>query len=51
MGSMVLGWLGDRIGLPDMLMLCSLIPLIGLLAFALPPDDKLRAWNRPPGTS
>ncbi len=49
-GSMVLGWLGDRIGLPDMLMLCSLIPLIGLLAFALPPDDKLRAWSRPPGT-
>ncbi len=51
MGSMVLGWLGDRIGLPDMLMLCSLIPLIGLLAFALPPDNKLRAWSRPPGTS
>ncbi len=51
MGSMVLGWLGDRIGLPDMLMLCSLIPLIGLLAFALPPDDKLRAWSRPPGGS
>ena len=50
-GSMVLGWLGDRIGLPDMLMLCSLIPLIGLLAFALPPDDKLRAWSRPPGAS
>jgi FSR family fosmidomycin resistance protein-like MFS transporter len=51
MGSMVLGWLGDRIGLPDMLMLCSLIPLIGLLAFALPPDDKLRAWSRPPEAS
>ncbi len=51
MGSMVLGWLGDRIGLPDMLMLCSIIPLIGLLAFALPPDDKLRAWSRPPGGS
>jgi FSR family fosmidomycin resistance protein-like MFS transporter len=50
-GSMVLGWLGDRIGLPDMLMWCSLIPLIGLLAFALPPDDKLRAWSRPPGAS
>jgi FSR family fosmidomycin resistance protein-like MFS transporter len=51
MGSMVLGWLGDRIGLPDMLMVCSLIPLIGLLAFALPPDDKLRAWSRPPEAS
>jgi FSR family fosmidomycin resistance protein-like MFS transporter len=51
MGSMVLGWLGDRIGLPDMLMLCSLIPLIGLLAFALPPDEELRAWSRPPGGS
>jgi FSR family fosmidomycin resistance protein-like MFS transporter len=50
-GSMVLGWLGDRIGLPDMLMLCSLIPLLGLLAFALPSDDKLRAWSQPPGGS
>jgi FSR family fosmidomycin resistance protein-like MFS transporter len=51
MGSMVLGWLGDVIGLPDMIRVCSLIPLLGLLAFALPPDRKLREWSRGPAVS
>ncbi|HEU4965002.1 MAG TPA: MFS transporter, partial [Bacilli bacterium] len=41
-GSMVLGNLGDAFGIKFVIQFVSLLPLLGLLAFFLPPDHKLK---------
>ncbi len=45
-GASVLGRLADLQGLPFVMSLCSYLPLIGLLAFFLPKDTTLAAWEK-----
>lgn len=39
-GSILFGTIGDMFGLPTMMLVCSLVPLIGLLVFFLP-DERV----------
>ncbi|WP_255298484.1 MFS transporter [Brevibacillus dissolubilis] len=43
-GASVLGSIADVQGLFFVMVLCSLMPLIGLLGFTLPKDSQLRKW-------
>lgn len=44
-GSVVLGSMIDIAGLKPTMVVVSLLPLLGLLAFLLPTDDKIKSWN------
>jgi FSR family fosmidomycin resistance protein-like MFS transporter len=43
-GAVALGKLADLNGLSFIMMFCSCLPLIGVLTWFLPGDDKLRKW-------
>lgn len=45
LGSVVLGSFIDWIGLTPTIILTSFLPLLGLFAFLLPTDDKIRQWH------
>lgn len=45
LGSVVLGKLADLFGLPNIMIFCSLLPLLGILTFLLPTDKKLKQWE------
>ncbi|MFA1820396.1 MFS transporter [Virgibacillus oceani] len=45
-GSVVLGSLIDFIGLMPTMIATAFLPLLGLLAFLLPTDEKVREWYR-----
>jgi FSR family fosmidomycin resistance protein-like MFS transporter len=45
-GSAVLGFLADAMGISFVITLCSLMPLIGVLGLLLPKDETLRTWER-----
>lgn len=45
-GAAALGRIADLYGLSFVMMLCSFMPLIGLLGFLLPKDQTLAAWER-----
>lgn len=44
-GSVVLGYLADLIGITNTMMITGLLPLLGLLTLLLPSDKKLNEWN------
>lgn len=44
-GSVGLGYIADLIGLSSMVSLLGFLPLLGLTAYLLPSDQKLREWN------
>ncbi|MBS4189009.1 MFS transporter [Bacillus sp. FJAT-49705] len=44
-GSMVIGYLADIIGITNTMILTAFLPLIGLLTLLLPSDQKLNEWN------
>lgn len=44
-GSATLGLFADHIGLHFVMLFCSLLPFVGLVAFFLPSDKKMRQWN------
>lgn len=43
-GSVALGSLIDHVGLTPTMVTISLLPLLGLLSYLLPTDEKIRAW-------
>ncbi len=45
LGSVVLGKLADVFGLPNIMIFCSLLPLLGILTVFLPSDKKLKQWE------
>ncbi|MCM3766471.1 MFS transporter [Neobacillus niacini] len=45
-GSVGLGLIADLIGLQSMIIALGVLPLIGLTAFLLPADQKVREWNQ-----
>ncbi|PLR82164.1 MFS transporter [Bacillus canaveralius] len=45
LGSIGLGYLADLIGLSQTIIFTGFLPLLGLLAFFLPSDQKLEQWN------
>lgn len=45
-GSVGLGYIADLIGLQSMIIALGVLPLLGLTAFLLPPDQKVREWNQ-----
>lgn len=44
-GSVGLGYIADLISLSSMVSLLGFLPLLGLTAYLLPSDQKLREWN------
>jgi MFS transporter, FSR family, fosmidomycin resistance protein len=44
-GSVGLGLIADLIGLQSMIIGLGILPLLGLVAFLLPADQKVREWN------
>ncbi|EKN66427.1 hypothetical protein BABA_15967 [Neobacillus bataviensis LMG 21833] len=46
-GSVGLGYIADLIGLQTMITWLGVLPLLGLIAFALPTDQKVWEWNNP----
>lgn len=44
-GSVVLGYLADLIGLSTTLIITGFLPLLGILTLLLPSDKKLNEWN------
>lgn len=44
-GSVGLGYIADLIGLQLMIIGLGILPFLGLVAFLLPPDQKVREWN------
>jgi FSR family fosmidomycin resistance protein-like MFS transporter len=46
-GSVVLGWLADLIGLNFTLLVVSFFPLVGLLTLLLPNDRQIKSWYSP----
>ncbi|QCJ41866.1 MFS transporter [Bacillus sp. S3] len=46
-GSVGLGYLADLIGLQSMITWLGVLPLLGLIAFLLPTDQKIWEWNQP----
>lgn len=46
-GSVVLGWLADSIGLKPTMISVAFLPLLGLLTFLLPNDRKIKSWYSP----
>ncbi len=45
LGAVALGALADWVGIRQMMIVCSLLPLLGVLTFLLPSDATLREWN------
>jgi MFS family permease len=45
-GSVGLGSIADWIGLQSMIKWLGVLPLLGLIAFLLPTDQKVREWNQ-----
>ncbi|MFT8709318.1 MAG: MFS transporter [Sporolactobacillus sp.] len=45
-GAVLFGNLADLFSLRFVMILCSLFPLVGLLSFLLPSDQKIRRWNK-----
>jgi FSR family fosmidomycin resistance protein-like MFS transporter len=45
-GSVGLGYIADSIGLPTMISVLGVLPLIGLSAFLLPSDQTVKGWNK-----
>lgn len=45
-GSVGLGSIADWIGLQSMIRWLGVLPLLGLIAFLLPTDQKVREWNQ-----
>lgn len=45
-GSVGLGYIADAIGLPAMISVLGLLPIIGLSAFLLPSDKTVMGWNQ-----
>lgn len=45
-GSVGLGYIADLIGLQTMITWLGLLPILGLTAFLLPSDQKVREWNK-----
>ncbi|PLR76051.1 MFS transporter [Bacillus sp. V3-13] len=45
LGSIGLGYLADLIGLTQTIIFTGFLPLLGVLAFFLPSDQKLEQWN------
>lgn len=45
-GSVGLGYIADMIGLPIMISILGILPLIGLSAFLLPSDQTVMGWNK-----
>ncbi|QHT63650.1 MFS transporter [Paenibacillus lycopersici] len=43
LGSAVLGWIADATSIDFMMKLCAYLPLLGILAVALPKDEQVRA--------
>lgn len=43
-GSVILGWLIDTIGLQATMIGVSTLPLLGIFTFLLPSDEKVRQW-------
>ncbi|MBO0960379.1 MFS transporter [Neobacillus sp. MM2021_6] len=46
-GSVGLGYIADLIGLQSMITWLGVLPLLGLIAFVLPTDQKVWKWNNP----
>ncbi|WML43505.1 MFS transporter [Neobacillus sp. PS3-40] len=44
-GSVGLGYIADLIGLPTMIAVLGILPLIGLSSFLLPSDRAVQGWN------
>jgi FSR family fosmidomycin resistance protein-like MFS transporter len=44
-GSIVIGYLADRIGISNTMILTGFLPLLGLLTLLLPSDQKVHEWN------
>ncbi len=44
-GALVLGNMIDAIGISPVMQLCSFLPILGLLTFLLPSDQKLSEWT------
>jgi MFS transporter, FSR family, fosmidomycin resistance protein len=44
-GSVGLGYIADLIGLPTMIAVLGILPLIGLSSFLLPSDRTVKGWN------
>jgi FSR family fosmidomycin resistance protein-like MFS transporter len=45
-GSVGLGSIADSIGMPTMISMIGILPLIGLTAFLLPSDKTIKEWNQ-----
>lgn len=45
-GAVLFGSLADLFSIRFVMILCSILPLIGLLTWCLPKDEKVRAWTR-----
>jgi FSR family fosmidomycin resistance protein-like MFS transporter len=41
LGSAVLGWIADATSIAFIMKLCAYLPLLGILAFFLPKDDRV----------
>lgn len=44
-GSVALGGLADQFGLTAIMLGCGFLPLVGVLSFFLPSDEKLKEWE------
>lgn len=44
-GSMIIGYLADLIGITQTMILTGLLPLLGLITIFLPSDQKIYEWN------
>jgi len=44
-GSVVLGYLADLIGITNTMIMTGFLPLLGILTLLLPSDKKLNEWN------
>ncbi|MEH7344050.1 MFS transporter [Bacillus sp. JJ1532] len=44
-GSMVIGYLADLIGITQTMILTGFLPLLGLITLLLPSDQKINEWN------
>ena len=47
LGSLCLGRISDAMGITVMLQVCSLIPVLALLAWFLPQESTIRTWYQP----
>lgn len=45
-GSVGLGYIADLVGMPIMITMIGMLPFIGLTAFLLPSDKKIKQWNQ-----